>query len=69
MEGFLTGWKAIAFFLGVGTKTAKKYYKQYYMPVYRLPGGSPVAMPHELRIWVGAASDNLKAIEKRKTII
>lgn len=69
IEGFLTGWKAISAFLGVSVQTAKKYFKRYHMPVCRLPGGTPVAMPHELRIWVGAASDNLKAIEKRQKII
>ena len=49
MEGFLAGWRAIADFLDVSIQTAKKYY----MPVHRFPGGTPIAMPHELRIWVG----------------
>ena len=63
IEGFLTGWKSIAAFLGVSIDTAKRYTKKYHCPVYRLPGGTPSAMPHELRTWLSGAPQHLSVMK------
>ena len=51
-EGFLTGWRLIAAFIGVCIPTAMKYHTSWGMPVHHLPGGMVSALPHELRIWL-----------------
>ena len=68
VEGILTGWKQIRNFLGgVSRDTARRYGKKHHMPIYRLPGGTPAAMPHELRIWLQGAPGFLKAVEIKKS--
>lgn len=66
MEGFLTGWKAISAFLGVSTRTAKRYFHGHHLPIHRLPGGTPTGMPHELRIWLAGAPKYLKTLKKQR---
>lgn len=67
IEGILVGWKQICNFLGgISRDTARRYAKKYYMPIYRLPGGTPSAMPHELRIWLHGAPGFLKAVDIKK---
>jgi len=50
-HGWLTGWKAIASYVGVHIDTAKKYKKEFSMPVHYLPGGTPMCLPREIDIW------------------
>ena len=53
MSGWLRGWKDIAAYCGgLAVNTVRKYYKQYGMPIHRLPGGKPVALPSELDLWL-----------------
>ena len=58
MQGWLTGWKPIANYIGRSVKTAKMYAKQYGLPVRRLPSpnpntmGPPVALAYELDQWL-----------------
>jgi hypothetical protein len=59
-DGLLTGWKAIAEFMGLHINTCKKYRKKYSMPVYYLPGGTPASIPQQLQEWLIAFSE-LKA--------
>ena len=51
-NGWLTGWKEILPYIGVlDIKTARKYVKEYGMPIYRLPGVIK-AVPYELDQWL-----------------
>lgn len=52
MNGWLTGWKAIAEYISRGIRTAKRYHKVYKMPVRRGPGNQPHAIPYELDKWL-----------------
>lgn len=47
--GWLRGWKEIASYLGVHTRTAKRYFYELSMPVLQYPSVS--ALPHEIDIW------------------
>lgn len=62
--GLLTGWKRIASFLGVSTRTARRYAKHCGMPVRNWPKGRPWAIPYELVRW-GILFD--EAMKKRKS--
>jgi hypothetical protein len=61
-EGWLTGWKDIAKYVGLSTRTCQRYERAYSFPVYFLPGGSPVALPFEIDQWLLESS----RIERRK---
>ena len=52
INGWLTGWKAIAEYVGLHVQTCKRYKKRYSMPISYLPGGTPVAIPYELDEWL-----------------
>ena len=52
MTGWLTGWKAIAGYMGLSVKTCKVWRKEYGLPVRSLPGGKPVCLPGELDLWL-----------------
>lgn len=56
-EGWLTGWKEIAAYIGLSIKTCKRYKKKYSLPVRSLPGGKPVALPLELDHWLIAFNE------------
>lgn len=58
-EGWLTGWKEIAAYIGLHINTCKKYRKKYSMPVRYLPGGTPACLPYELDQWL-IAFDEIK---------
>jgi hypothetical protein len=45
-------WRRIAEFIGCEAQTARKYHKLYGMPVYRTPGGVPVAFPEQIKLWM-----------------
>lgn len=45
---WLMGWKAISGHLGISVATAKRWEKQYSLPVLRTPGGGPCAAGDEL---------------------
>jgi hypothetical protein len=47
-EGWLTGWKEIAAYIGLSVRTCKRYKKKYSLPIRSLPGGKPAALPMEL---------------------
>ena len=49
---WLAGWKEISAHLGCCNDTAKKHVKKHKLPVYRDPGGRPVAFPEELNEWM-----------------
>ncbi len=49
---WLAGWKEISAHLGCCIDTAKKHVKKHKLPVYRDPGGRPVAFPRELDEWM-----------------
>jgi len=51
ITGWLTGWKRIAEYCNVSIRTAKTYHYKFGMPIKRLPGGSPQALPVELDNW------------------
>jgi len=51
-DGWLTGWKTIARYIGRHPNTAKKYHLKYGMPVRRDPGNTAVALKHELDGWL-----------------
>ena len=51
-NGWITGWKRIARYIGTSIRTAKRYHYEYSMPVRRLPGSRPVAFEYELDLWL-----------------
>ena len=52
MRGWLTGWKAIADYMGMHSETAKYYALRDGMPIKRTPAGRPVSTPELLDDWV-----------------
>ena len=50
-EGWLTGWKAIAQYIGKSIKTAKKYHFVYSMPVRKVTNRVE-ALPYEIDQWL-----------------
>ena len=52
MKTILTGWKAIAKYLGVAVSTAKIYYKTYGLPIKRTPTNRPCAYPDDIDCWI-----------------
>ena len=50
-DGWLTGWKVIASYLGVCSRTAMRYADDYGMPVRRLPSGKTTVLRVELDNW------------------
>lgn len=58
-NGWLIGWKEVAKYLKVSTRTAKRYYYKLNMPVR--PGlGHVRALTHELDIWLVEFTDMKK---------
>ena len=54
-EGWLTGWKDIAAYVGLHIRTCKRYKKKYSLPVRSLPAdkrGKPIALKYELDQWL-----------------
>lgn len=51
MEDFVKGWKNIADYLKIDTKTAMKYYKIDILPVKYNPAGHPVITKRVLDKW------------------
>jgi hypothetical protein len=51
-DGFITGWKNIANWLGVCDRTAKTYYYSYSMPVRKFPGQWVCIIPEEVTEWL-----------------
>ena len=53
IEGWLSGWKAIANYINRHVDTAQMYAKDYEMPVHKSPGGGGIsAIPYELDQWL-----------------
>ena len=59
-DGWLTGWKTIARYIGSHPNTARKYHRKYGMPVRRDPGNTAVALKHELDGWLVRFNDLVK---------
>jgi hypothetical protein len=51
-DGWLTGWKTIAAYMGRSIQTCKKWKKHYSLPIKYPPGGTPTALPLELDEWL-----------------
>lgn len=51
-QGWKTGWKEIAKYIGRSVKTAKLYHYKYSLPVKRLPGNCPAIIPYEVDLWL-----------------
>jgi hypothetical protein len=51
---WLCGWKQIAGYLGVGEETARRWHRQFGLPVYRprQPRGSVQALRAEVDAWL-----------------
>ncbi len=56
-DGWLTGWKEIARYVGLHVRTCRRYKKRYAFPVKYLPGGTPVCLPPELDAWITAFNE------------
>ncbi|KKM93921.1 hypothetical protein LCGC14_1203530 [marine sediment metagenome] len=64
---WLAGWKRIGNFIGVtDRKTLKKYKRKFGLPIRRLPGGRPVAIPEELTAWLIEFGERCKKAEGKK---
>lgn len=63
MECWLTGWKRIANYIDSSVKTAKKYYKECEMPVYRGPSNKPCCLPADLDKWLESFNSSGKHTE------
>ena len=59
-DGWLTGWKKIAQYIGTSIRTAKRYHYEYSMPVRRLPSSRPVAFEYELDLWLVSFDEIMK---------
>ena len=64
-NGWLTGWKDIARYIGRCTKTAQKYHKEYKMPV-RVFSYQVQALPYEIDQWL-IEFDKIRKREAEKT--
>jgi len=51
-DGWLTGWKEIARYMGRSIQTCKNLKKHYSLPIKYPPGGTPTALPYELDQWL-----------------
>ncbi len=51
-EGWLSGWKSISNFFQVCVDTAKKYEREYGLPIRRDPGGGPVLIKKDALDWM-----------------
>ena len=51
-EGWLVGWKHIAKYLDVSVRTAKRWYCNYGVPLFRGPGNRVVGLPALLDGWI-----------------
>ncbi|KKN00230.1 hypothetical protein LCGC14_1139850 [marine sediment metagenome] len=64
---WLTGWKKIGAHIGITDRqTLKKYKRKYGLPVRRLPGGRPVAIPEELNMWLVEFDNRRRKLEGKK---
>lgn len=64
MEGWLSGWKEIARYIGKSTKTARKYHFVYSMPVRRGPENAPFSLSVELDLWLMNFDEKVKNMTK-----
>ena len=51
-KDIVTGWPAIAKFLGVGLSTAKAYHLIHSMPVRKITGRTVHIIPDEVKRWL-----------------
>ena len=66
--GWLVGWKAITAYMGVHVQTIRNDYIPHGLPIRRSPGGTPIAMPHELDRWLTLFDDNVRRIKGKKPV-
>ena len=62
-RGWIVGWHNITKYLGRGIPTARAYHTKFGMPLHRLPGDVPVAIPAELDLWLIEFSNRHKGSE------
>ena len=61
LEGRVRGWRNIANFLGVKSKTtAKKYYKVFGLPILRDPSNCPILYTDMYKAWLFRANKLMK---------
>ena len=65
-EGWLSGWKEIARYIGRSVRTTKRYYYLYSMPVHRVPPGSVHAIPFELDKWMIIFDEKLQKYRRNR---
>lgn len=70
-DDVLSGWRAIALYLGLSVSTVKRYDKHYHLAVRRFPSGRPYAFVFELDTYLIVLDDLVhgrdpKANRKRK---
>jgi hypothetical protein len=51
-EGWLTGWKDIAVYMGRSIQTCKNLKRHNSLPIKYPPGGTPTALRYELDQWL-----------------
>lgn len=49
---WVCGWDAISAYIHRCPATAKRYYKHFGMPIHRDPSGRPIALTHQIDIWL-----------------
>jgi len=67
---FLSGWKQIANYLGMGVRTLQRYERERGLPIHRPAGksaGSVVATKAELESWVTAGAVRVKRWPTERT--
>ena len=52
LKGWIRGWRHIAQYLDCSVSTAKRLHYRYYLPILRLPGGTPVLLPPMADMWL-----------------
>ena len=65
---FLSGWKEIATYLGMGVRTVQRYERELRLPVHRPNGksaGAVIATKAELDAWVNAGPTQVGSMQKR----
>jgi hypothetical protein len=65
-DGWLTGWKEIAAYVGYSDQTAKRWKKYNFMPVRYSPGGRPCCLTTELDKWLIKYNEKEKKKKKKK---
>lgn len=52
MTGLIIGWKQISVYLQCSTRTAKRYHREFGMPILRFPTKTVAVDPEEIKKWL-----------------